>query len=232
MNLLSVFFISISTVLLSTGANTKLKFTKPVTGSSSAYLEITPIGYADDGIILCRTVFTQNEMGAAALMEHEYGYLLVSANGMWEEVHYSTIHNYMGYDSLESLEKIFYKRMDFSNPPKFLDSIIREHHIERHADEIGKNEYFWTTKAIYDGYDKPVNASIRQKSIKGFTNKTGKGTRIPCSYAIKGVLFFENSTSYNEDYTDYIQIGATFFQTDFTFPISLYTATGICFIKK
>lgn len=198
-----------------------------VTGPSHAGASIKPIAYSDDGVILCQTSFYKNDMGAHAFIPVEYGYLLVSSNGMWEEIAYHTSDSYE-----DTIANNFYKRLDFRNPPQHLDSILLAHHIENYVDDLGKNRYFWTPKAIYDGYDKVISYQVKQKTLYGYTNKTGEGTRTPSAYALKGVVFFENETHFSEDYEDILQIGATFFETEFTFPIDLYSVTGILFIKK
>ena len=162
-------------------------------------------------------------------MATNFGYLLVSSSGMWEEIHFKTFSN---YDDHDSIAENFYKHLDFRNPPQHLDSILLAHPIEYYVDEIGKNQYFLTPKAIYDGHDKVISYQVKQKTLNNYTNKVGEGTRVPSVYAIKGVVFFENETHFAENGDDILQTGATFFETYFTFPIDLYSVTGICIIKK
>ena len=63
-------------------------FTQPLTGPSFAEISIVPLCYSDEGVILCSTKYIVNEMGAHRMMNQDFGYLLVSADGLWTEINH------------------------------------------------------------------------------------------------------------------------------------------------
>jgi hypothetical protein len=219
-------------IVLLTSFSSNIKSKQVITGRAYARLYIEPIGYSDSGIVLCKTVYSVDEQGAHSYTPVKYGYLLVSAKGVWKEINRKEINDEYDDEASADFKKEFYARLDFRKPPAFLDTIIRNNHIERHADEIGQNQYYWTPKGIYNGRDVLITSLNRQTSINGIKNVLGKGTRVPSTCAIKGVLFFSNEGDMDDENGKYYDVGAKFLQTEFTWPINHYSITGICILKR
>lgn len=203
-----------------------------LTGPSYAKVKITPIATSDEGSVLCLTEHYLNHMGAHDLMDTEFGYLLVSKKGLWEEKVIKTIYTEDGYDSLEKFEKQFYQTLDFKNPPRYLAEIIEKHNITTTIYSHQSNLYFWTSKGLYNGDDKLIQENVVQKSIKNYQSISGKGTRIGNASLIKGILFFENYQTYHYETDKEIHAGAHFLEIKDEYPYEIYYVTGIVILEN
>lgn len=223
----------LATTIIISSNTVPLPSSYKLTGPSFAEISIVPVCYSDDGVILCRTKYIVNSMGAHRMEDHDFGYLLVSANGIWKEIDHIHIETEtISYDSLDKIEKIHNEPIDLEKPPKHLDSIIKKYDMIRTVDyPVRRNQYFWTTKGIYNNKDIIESNSTEQKTLNGIVNEKGTGTRTGCAYSIMGVVFFENYC--HSDFYDETTLvsGATFLQNNFDFPIDYYDVTGICIIK-
>jgi hypothetical protein len=202
-----------------------------LTGPSNARIEIKPIGYSEDGNVLCLTLYSVNESGTHELTDTDFGFLIVNKNGTWIEIPYRTIHHDEGFDSLTQFSERFFRYIDFRNPPNWIDSIARKYSIEYSVFENGKNKFFWTKNGIYDGNENLLKSKSEQKTLRNLSNTEGKGTRCPTIIAVKDVLFFENTKTFDDvNADDLILTGALFLTDNFTWEIELYKVTGICFL--
>jgi hypothetical protein len=200
-------------------------FTPLRTGPSSAYYKITPIAYSDSGAVLCRTQSEINSMGAARMMQNNFGYLVVSANGIWEEVFYDSTPGDMDYNSYEKFRNKFYGPVNLEKSTGEMNALIKKYNINHKIAVTGKNTCYWNKTGIYDKENTLIALPVQQRSINGLTSIEGRGNKIFNAYEVKNVLFFDNSW-------DETRMGAYFkIKGDFG-DIDWYTVTGICFVKS
>ena len=199
------------------------------TGPSTVDAQIIPVAYSDDGVVLCKTHYSINESGAHAQMAHDFGWLIVSKKGLWNEIPYKSLPiefkevEYDIYDSLEVLEQEFKKEFSFKDSIKCLDSLIFEYDITNIVHPfINENVLFWTRYGIQNGLDSILQKDNTLKSIQNLTTDSLTGTRVGCNYYIKELAFFDNSYGIETP-----KIGASYFNDYY-----LYNITGICVVPE
>jgi hypothetical protein len=190
-----------------------------VTGPSSAEIKIVPIAF-NNGAVLFKTYRYINRSGAHRFMRTEFGWLVVSADGIWEEVP----HIILDPDKKNSQEHIllerfsryqneFDKGFNWSSPPKSVRPLLEKYGFTS-SQRIGRNEgkgmITWTPKRVCK-IGKCERGAIVQRSLHKLRNVRGKGKSIKCSFYYAGVALFKNYQRFSESGPEIEERGAYFF---------------------
>ena len=194
------------------------------TGPSSAEALIIPIAYADDGAVLCKTHYTVNEMGAHMLMAQEYQWLVVDAKGLWEEYDWVDLPSDLGevdydlWDSVNSMDSLFDLQFAQLSKHPDLQEVLKTHRFTHAINApMAPLTYTWKKGHLYDrrGRDR---GRANMRAIRKLTPDGVESSPIPCTYNVKGVLFFQNGPD----------SGPSYFYDQFEYGIEMYTVTGVC----
>ncbi|HZH88901.1 MAG TPA: hypothetical protein VFD78_06940 [Chitinophagaceae bacterium] len=206
------------------------------TGPSHMSSIIQPISINSDGVILCKTKFEQNYMGAHRVMPIQYGWALVFPEGEIKEYlfYYFDTDSYKDetiiFKHYEYLESIFKRNIDWDAPPVSLLPLIEEHGF------CSNNVH----KYIVDQEMDLVTFLERYKlSAEDLVQKTLQNHRsielweqIRVLYAFDKVIFLQNHVGF----LDERKIGAEF---DFYFELyndllgyEVFDITGIIKISR
>src|SRR5690554_6588499 len=103
------------------------------TGPSNIFSIIQPVSVNSDGVILCKTKFQQNHLGAHRVMPVNYGWDLEFPDGEIKEYsfHYVDTDSYEDeaviFKHYEYLESLFTKSIDWDKAPVSLLPLIEEY---------------------------------------------------------------------------------------------------------
>jgi hypothetical protein len=190
-----------------------------VTGPSSAEIKIVPIGF-NNGAVLFKTYRYINRSGAHRFMRTEFGWLVVSADGIWEEVP----HIILDPDKKNSREDLLLKRFsryqnefdkgfNWSFPPKSVRPLLEKYGFtssQKISRNEGKGMVTWTPTRVCK-MGKCERGAIVQRSLRGLRNVRRRGKSIRCSFYYAGVALFKNYQKLSESGDDIKERGAHFF---------------------
>ncbi len=166
------------------------------TGPSTATIQIIPISYNDKGVILCKTAFFINRTGGVADQRIEYGWLAVSASGIWEEVKHTVIedpHDPINESTSAKYAKEFKDDMNWKLPPNSVKPLIGKYSfIDRGKLSENGKVITWSPGSICDA-KKCVNTTIKQRSLQNLRSLAGSGSPVKNYFSYAGVYFFRNS---------------------------------------
>lgn len=175
--------------------------TAQATGPSSADIEIIPLAVNGQGVVLCKTVSQINLMGSQTLEGTEYGWLALSAEGVWDEVIYQRIGAEMaeGGERLDSVMRSYAQRTDLRDALPSLQKMMDKYGFS-HGDSLESKQIlpvvtwhdgrFCVGKKCHDG-------KISQRTLKGIISNDDGGSAIRAHFVADGVALFDN-----RDYTE------------------------------
>lgn len=180
------------------------------TGASHMSSIIKPVSINSDGVILCKTKFQENHLGALRVMPVNYGWALVFPDGEIKEYsfHYFDTDSYKNeavifkhYDYLESL---FKKSIDWDNPPVSLLPLIEEYgfnsnNVDKYL--VDKEMSLETFLATY----KLSREDMVQKTLQNH-HSIETGEKIHVLYAFDKLIFLKNHVGF----LDEEKVGAEF----------------------
>lgn len=183
------------------------------TGPSFVTAVIQPISVNTDGVILCKTRFEDNCLGALRIMPIQYGWAVIFRDGKIEEYpsYYFDADSYTDEKLLgehyRSLQKEFEQEVDWRNPPESLLPIIEEYKFE--ANNVEK--YYINRKMDYRSFLQEFNLSATssiQRTLQG-RYSIEYGDTVHILYIINNIAFLHNSVDQkNENYNN--PVGARF----------------------
>lgn len=107
-------------------------------GPSVAAVEIVPITYNDDNVILFKTRYEINRDGIAGLATIEYGWLVLSSDGIWEEHPHVTLSPEGFSDATKKMRENFHSlEGEFRNPfswessPQSIQEILHKYGFQQ-----------------------------------------------------------------------------------------------------
>jgi hypothetical protein len=180
------------------------------TGPSSADIQIVPVTYNDYGTILFKTRYSINYTGDHIPMKTEYGWLVVSSNGRWEEhphITFDPIH--FQHDDQRMLEE--YKRWEtefdspfnWASPPKSVQPLLREYTFQdRDISPTYQKEDILS--AIQEMITVCVECETRQRSLHNLIAPVTDQDTLEIEFYHEGIVLLQNVD------TEYQHIGATF----------------------
>jgi hypothetical protein len=186
-----------------------------VTGPSSAEIKIVPIGF-NNGAVLFKTYHYINRNGAHSFVRTEFGWLVVSADGIWEEAPHIILEPEKKTSSEEYLWKQLSRYQDefdrdfnWSSPPYSVRRLLKKYGFtssQRISRNKGKGMVIWTPTRVCKGGKCPRGAIV-QRSLRKLRNVRGQGYAIKCSFYYAGVALFKNHAGYDDKKPE----GARFF---------------------
>ena len=169
-------------------------FSSYATGPSSARIYIKPATYNDKGVVLFKAYKNIDYTGGASDKKFSFLWLVVSANGVWEEVPHKILlqPEYNRSNAKKSLEKEerkqtdFWKAVDFyydeyaseldwSHPPKSLLPLIKKYGFKPRPgfnENEGRDTVTWSSKGICLN-EKCTKNTVPQRTLG---NKFSSGT--------------------------------------------------------
>ena len=156
------------------------------TSASTANIDIEPVTYTDNGVVLFKAYRHINYWGAAVDREFGYFWIAVSADGIWDEVThkilkqpgYSRTDDKKLHDKEEREERTFWRLSkfydnenvngpDWANPPKTLLPLIKKYGFKPRPG-FNKNEgqgaVTWSSKGICIN-DKCTQNPVPQRTL-------------------------------------------------------------------
>lgn len=185
--------------------------TAQATGPSSTEIEIVPLAVNGQGVVLCKTARQINLMGAHTLEGTEYGWLALSADGVWDEANDARIDAEMaeGGERLDTLMRDYAQRTNLRHAPPSLQRMMEKYGFSV-GDSLGREQTLpvvtWRGGRLCVG-QKCHEGRIAQRTLKGITSLQEGGSLIRAHFVAAGVVLFAN-----HDYTavDEGQRGAIF----------------------
>ena len=184
---------------------------KSITGPSSIYSQIKPISINKKGEILCKTIFTKNEMGAHSAMKIEYGFCVITNE---------TIIEFLTKTIEPTPEESYYTQK------KYWDSIFKSETNQKEFDVINKR----ILKDKYNFYSINLNAFKRnqilsisdiektkntplennkQKGLRGAYSEAYYNDKVYLLYDFGNILIFDNNNDIDNNGSE-LEFGATF----------------------
>jgi hypothetical protein len=170
------------------------------TGPSSADFKIVPIAHNGKGVVLFKTYYTVNATGGHSLQEVEFGWLVVSANGLWEEA----LHRVFDPSKLpedqqsatwDQYHKEFEQDFDWASPPRSVRPLLRKYRFANHrgfSQTTGAGAVTWESERVCV---RGICTSGRMvhRSLHSFRSERGTGSRVQSSFYYAGVAVFKSS---------------------------------------
>lgn len=185
--------------------------TAHATGPSSAEIEIVPLAVNGQGVVLCKTESHINLMGAQSLKGMEYGWLAISADGVWDEQLENRIDEKEaeGGDRLDTIMHDYAQRTDLHAPPPSLRRMMERYGFtENDTLKVTQptREVTWDYGRLCAG-PRCLEEKVAQRTLKGITSIEEDGSPVKAHFVAAGVALFAN-----KDYTgvDEGQQGAIF----------------------
>jgi hypothetical protein len=171
-----------------------------VTGPSHAEIKIVPIAF-NKGTILFKTYHYINRDGSYRFHRTEFGWLVVSANGTWEEVPHIILdpekmagrEEYLWEQSFRYRDE-FDQDFKWSSPPDSVRRLLKKYGFtvrQRISATKGEGRIIWAPTRVCNR-GKCARGTIVQRSLHRLRNVRGKGNRIRCSFYYAGVALFKN----------------------------------------
>lgn len=191
---------------------------------------MNPIAVNPSGQVLLRTFYESNRSGGHSLSSSEirFGWLVVSAQGLWKEYkHAEVIAVEGGADEEDRLRAMFERCLsefeapfNWGDPPASIRPILKTYKFDRaHAVDpnLGMGTVKWTPKGIYSK-GKLIARGARQLTLGKKTSEWATGSEIEAAFFARGVALFRNENSFDtEDLGDHGTVGA-----EFPFPNLMY----------
>lgn len=176
------------------------------TGPSSAYVRLFPLA-ARDGHVLFATRWTSNPTGAHAAMRIDYGWLVASANGTWDEVPHRSLVPKEGYDEAhqQALDRerdeldASLGTLNWDTPPASLVPLLRKYGFSR-KDVVdpseGSGSVIWTPELLCRG--KRCASPCVQRSLRGLRGENSGGWPVGAVFVHSGIALFHNASGHQE----------------------------------
>jgi len=211
------------------------------TGPSDMESIIKPISINANGVILCKTKFQQNSMGARRLMPVHYGWALIFSDGKMKEYpfHFFDSDSYSDTDLVfkhyNYLEKLFNQEIDWNNPPASLLPLIDKYKFS--SDNVKK--YLINKQMGRESFFKTYNLNVKDAAqlTLGNHHSTKFGDTVHILFVINNVIFLKNHMDIeNCEKIPYNPVGARFdfyikYQNELI-DYDVFDITGIIKLKK
>lgn len=165
------------------------------TGPSSATVELTPLAVGEGGVVVLKTVRRVNRTGAQTLHGTQFGWLCVSAAGVWQEhLHFEFHESQPDSGSQHQEMERFNRRTDLTDPPPSLRELIEKCGVglwQGLDPNEGRGRAQWQPGQVcLDGLC--VDRDVPMKSLAGFRTNPESGSKADSNFYHAGVAVFEN----------------------------------------
>ena len=176
------------------------------TGPSYAIVALTPIATHENGNVLFQTYANLNKEGGSS-EKRKHGWLVVSANGVWDERVALVVNNLVGNPN-EELEKrdIAYSsgKVNLLHPDEVLKSLMNKYGFKSGTPLISEKYKILELKKQQSCYvGRCVNKVLKQKSIEGYVCDNIFKTTRGDDFSYKGVVLMHNVTHWLDEVEQY-----------------------------
>jgi hypothetical protein len=182
------------------------------TGYSHCRIEIVPIATGANRTVLFKTFFSINPHGAHLYEPVELGWLVVSADGVWEYVTHMRLDFQEGnfVSAADSVHlKSFKDRFNIRHPPKTVEKLMKKYDIKRSIrSDRGKGLLVRHADGIYKG-GKRMHLNHLKTLDNIVSQPSSSDTPIKCTFYHDGVAVFRSRKGFDEDDNEILE-GATF----------------------
>ena len=185
-----------------------LLFSSTVFAAGPSYLTIwmDPVAANPSGQVLLRTFYRSNQSGGQPLpgSEIRFGWLIVSAQGLWKESGHVSMKETAG-DSAEDKRQgeLFGRTMtefeapfDWDSPPASVQSLLKTYKFSKaHAVDpgLGKGLLKWTPGGV-TSKGKMQERDAVQLTLGKMPSLRGSGSDIEAAFSTRGVALFRNES--------------------------------------
>lgn len=166
------------------------------TGLSSAEVRLEPIAARGDAVFF-RTRWTTNEEGARTVRPIEFGWLVVTRSGKWEEfAHAKTAPDRergLPDPKAKALTEEFEAPFPWDAPPRSAGRLLKKYGFTR-ADAVapnaGEGTVTWTPERLCQGDH--CWPTCQQRSLRGLRSTNEAGAEVQAAFAHSGLVLFRN----------------------------------------
>ncbi len=179
------------------------------TGPSVVAIEIVPITYTAHNVILFKTRYKLNRRGITGLTKVEYGWLVVSANGIWEEYPDMTFDpEEFQNDPQKMIQEFRLREHEFRNPfnwvspPATVQSVLKKYNFQQRRLNLADNHE--NVLLLIKDRVKTCDRCLKVHSVQNLSTFLTEDELINIKFAHGGVVLIENVRNESEN------IGADF----------------------
>jgi len=185
-----------------------LLFSSSAFAAGPSYLTIwmDPVAANPSGQILLRTFYRSNQSGGQPLpgSEIRFGWLIVSAQGLWKEYGHFSMKATEGESVEDKRQGELFNRMmnefespfDWANPPASIQPILKTYKFSKaHAVDprLGRGTVKWTPRGV-TSKGKMQERDAVQLTLGKVPSVRGSGSEIEAAFFNKGVALFRNES--------------------------------------
>ena len=170
------------------------------TGPSTAEFKIVPIAHNGKGVVLFKTYYTVNATGGHSYQEVEFGWLVVSANGLWEEAldrvfDPDKVPEDQQTETWDRYHKEFQQDFRWASPPLSVRPLLRKYGFAKHQDfsrTTGAGVVRWEPERVCVRRSCTRGRTVH-RSLHSFRSGIGKGLPVKSSFYFAGLAVFNSS---------------------------------------
>jgi hypothetical protein len=175
-------------------------------GPSYVTIWMDPVAANPSGQVLLRTFYRSNQSGGQALpgSEIRFGWLIVSAQGLWKEYGHFSMKETESASAGEMSQQTLFDRcmnefeapFDWANPPASVQPLLNTYKFSKaHSVDprMGKGGVNWTPKGIY-AKKKLLERDAGQLTLGQKPSVRSAGSEIEAAFFTRGVALFRNES--------------------------------------
>ena len=180
-----------------------MALSRTATGPSYAIIKIIPLALSRQGLLLCKTFYVVNRTGAHSLQRAEFGWLVVSARGVWEETSHMVVDpDELPYEQAERRINFynaeFERSFNWASPPLSVRPILARygfHHRGRFNPQAGAGTLALTSTQLC-AQSRCATREVVQRSLHNLRSehreRSGEGASVRVSFHSAGIALFRN----------------------------------------
>lgn len=175
-------------------------------GPSYVTLWMDPVAANPSGQVLLRTFYRSNLSDGQPLpgSEIRFGWLIVSAQGLWKEYGHFTMKETEGDSAEEKSQQVLFDRtmnefespFDWANPPASVQPILKTYKFSKaHAvdSKLGRGAVKWPPRGV-TSKGKMQERDAVQLTLGKMPSLRGSGSEIEAAFSTRGVALFRNES--------------------------------------
>jgi hypothetical protein len=175
-------------------------------GPSYMTIWMDPVAANPSGQVLLRTFYRSNQSDGQPLpgSEIRFGWLIVSAQGLWKEYGHCSMKETEGESVEEKRQGEMFNRamnefespFDWANPPASIQPILKSYKFSKaHAidPKLGRGTLKWTPRGI-TSKGKMQERDTVQLTLGKMPSLRGSGSDIEAAFSTRGVALFRNES--------------------------------------
>lgn len=174
------------------------------TGPSYADISIVPVTYNESGVILFKTRCVINLTGSHDFETTEYGWLVVSSEGIWEEIPHIILdpaqlrqNGQSEQDILDEYHKYreeFLNEFSWESPPKSVQEIVATYAFQQPPLARQQDNPSSAREMLHSLFSRypETEVYLKQKSLKELSNYISQETVFNVTFSYAGVIVLKN----------------------------------------